>query len=211
MNRLEYKQFYRRNLPHYQPVNAKLFVTFRLAGTLPFDVINKLKQEKESHAANLVKIENLEKRKDAEYLFQKRLFAKYDKYLDSAKTGPVFLKQESIAEIVYESILFRNAKFYDLDAFCIMPNHVHLVFQPLTEGCEIFSISKIMHSLKRYTSREANKILARTGQFWQHENYDHVVRDEDELTRIIQYILYNPAKAGYVENWKDWKWIYCRF
>jgi putative transposase len=71
-------------------------------------------------------------------------------------------------------------------------------------------MSAIMHSLKLYTAREANLVLGRTGSFWQHENYDHVVRDEAELRRIILYVVHNPVKAGLVEHWEDWKWTYCK-
>jgi REP element-mobilizing transposase RayT len=72
-------------------------------------------------------------------------------------------------------------------------------------------MSAIMHSLKRYTARESNLLLGREGQFWQHENYDHVVRDEAELNRIIRYVLNNPAEAGLVERWEDWQWSYCKY
>jgi len=67
-----------------------------------------------------------------------------------------------------------------------------------------------MQSLKRYTAAKANKILVRRGPFWQHENYDHIVRNEHELERIIVYVLNNPVKAGLVKNRDDWKWNYCR-
>jgi REP element-mobilizing transposase RayT len=68
-----------------------------------------------------------------------------------------------------------------------------------------------MQSLKWYTAKECNKILNCTGQFWQHESYDHVVRNEEELNRIIEYILNNPVKAGLVETHEDWKWNYCKY
>ncbi len=71
-------------------------------------------------------------------------------------------------------------------------------------------VSKIMQSLKRYTAREANKILGRRGAFWQDESYDHVVRDSNELERIVLYVLHNPVKAGLIEHWRDWKWSYSR-
>ncbi|MAU00364.1 MAG: hypothetical protein CL608_24750 [Anaerolineaceae bacterium] len=61
-----------------------------------------------------------------------------------------------------------------------------------------------MHSLKRYTAVEANKVLGRQGQFWQHESYDHIVRDEAELQRIRQYVLNNPVKAGLVDSAEQW-------
>jgi len=72
-------------------------------------------------------------------------------------------------------------------------------------------MSAIMHSLKRYTARQANLLLGREGGFWQHENHDHVVGDEAERQRIITYVLNNPVKAGLVEHWEEWKWIYCKY
>lgn len=67
-----------------------------------------------------------------------------------------------------------------------------------------------MHSLKRYTAVEANKLLGRQGQFWQHESYDHVVRDEAELNRVRDYVLKNPVKVGLVESPAEWPWSYMR-
>ncbi len=72
-----------------------------------------------------------------------------------------------------------------------MPNHVHLLITPLTE------ISKLVQSLKRFTAREANRILHSTGQpFWQQESYDRLVRNETEFQRITRYIEMNPVHAG---------------
>ncbi len=88
-----------------------------------------------------------------------------------------------------------------------MPNHVHLLFTPLERpDGTYFSLARIMHSLKRYTAREANKALRRTGQFWQHESYDHFVRDAAEHERIVRYILNNPVSAGLVNHWEEWQW-----
>lgn len=87
-----------------------------------------------------------------------------------------------------------------------MPNHIHIVFMPLKESKDkYYSLSKIMHSFKRHTAHEANLTLGRTGTFWQHENYDHFVRDDAELERIVKYVLYNPVKANLVKEQSDWK------
>ncbi|MDR9365343.1 MAG: hypothetical protein RI575_08395, partial [Balneolaceae bacterium] len=74
-----------------------------------------------------------------------------------------------------------------------------------------FPITKILESLKKFTARRCNKILNRTGQtFWQAESYDHVVRDEDELERIIRYVIYNPVKSKLVTDWREWKFTFCK-
>ena len=69
-------------------------------------------------------------------------------------------------------------------------------------------MTKILKSLKWYTGVECNKILRRSGSFWQHESYDHIIRSEDELLKIVEYVLLNPVKAGLVEKLEDWKWSY---
>ena len=71
-----------------------------------------------------------------------------------------------------------------------------------------YIVTEILRKLKGSTSRECNKILNRRGEFWQHESYDHVVRNIDELKRIVNYVLQNPLKAGLVDNWTEWRWSY---
>ena len=67
-----------------------------------------------------------------------------------------------------------------------------------------------MQSIKRYSSRESNLIINRQGRFWHEENYDHIVRNQEELDKIINYIMQNPVKAGLVKNAEDWKWRYLK-
>ncbi|MDN3513792.1 MAG: hypothetical protein NG747_05265 [Candidatus Brocadia sp.] len=103
-----------------------------------------------------------------------------------------------------------------------MPNHVHLVFTVrhdyissirakarATSTTARYRVTDILRLIKGSTAREANKILHRTGTFWQHESYDHVVRDGKELERVVRYVINNPVKAGFVAKAEDWKWSYC--
>ena len=93
-----------------------------------------------------------------------------------------------------------------------MPNHVHLICRPLeNEKDKYFSLTEILHSLKRHAARQSNLILNRSGSFWQDESYDHIIRNEAELERTINYILYNPVKANLVKEQKDWSWAYCKY
>ena len=89
---------------------------------------------------------------------------------------------------------------------------MHLVFTPLFKGKDIYhSLSAIMQAIKGRSAYQVNPLLNRRGTFWQHENYDHVVRDEAKWRRIIMYVLNNPVKAGLVQQWQDWPWSYCKF
>ena len=107
-----------------------------------------------------------------------------DRYLDTTRTGPLYLKQKHIAELVVTTIR-RGAEelgHYNLEAYVVMANHVHLLVVPY------ISPTRFLLSLKSYTARQANKLLGRTGEpFWQQESYDHWVRDEAERRRIISY------------------------
>ncbi len=210
MNNLTYKEFYRRNLPHIQPRGSTFLINFRLAGSLPQIVIEDLKAKAEQLEHTLQTIANPAERfrhKDQE---QRKLFGKWDDTLHKSQTGPFYLKDVLIAQIVADAIRYHDGDWFELVAFCIMPNHAHIVLTPFKSSeTADYSLTKIMHNIKRNSAKQANTALGRTGQFWQHESYDHFVRDEAELGRILQYVINNPVKAGLVADWQDWKWTYC--
>ncbi|MEK7725062.1 MAG: transposase [Acidobacteriota bacterium] len=229
---MEYKQYYRRKLPHIHSPGAVLFVTFRLAGSIPKTVIEKWKQEKiwlEKESGRIQKLsesENITNNQKEDLLnFHRRWFAKFEDVLHQEESNIVWLKDEMVAQIIADSLKYRDGKVYHLKAFCIMSNHVHVVFKPLldekslkeVEGSSPLkfvssepALAEIMQSLKGYTAHEANKILNRSGKFWEEESYDHEVRNEEELSRIVKYVLNNPVKAGLVKDWRDWKWNWLR-
>ena len=82
-----------------------------------------------------------------------------------------------------------------------MANHVHVLLTPHVE------MKKVTRAIKSYSARKANQILGRTGEpFWQDESYDHWIREDEEMNRIIRYIEWNPVKARLVERIEDWPW-----
>jgi putative transposase len=235
-----FKTYYRRNLPHYQPIGYTYFVTYRLSGSLPVEVIKKLKGERENQLREISGISDKSLQQENYKRIQSAYFGKFDKLLDASDYGPTWLRQKEIAQIVKDAIHFYDSKKYDLICYTIMSNHVHQVFTPIVgrisdstnqrnvdqisdstnqqSEAEVsrnrvsgYIVTKILQDLKRFTARECNKSLNRSGSFWQHESYDHVVRDYDELQRIVEYVLNNPVKAGFCEKWEDWKWSYCNF
>lgn len=209
------KTFYRRHLPHIQPPGATLFVTFRQYGSLPRSVSEQLHQEYEhlrQEANRYVLQDTIGKEYRRIYEQQKRLFAKFDQYLDQSVGGPHFLKQAEIARLVCSTIKYWDQKRYDLLCYCVMSNHVHIVIIPLeiSDG-EYYLLELIMHSIKSYSATEANKILNRAGKpFWNSESFDHYSRSDEETGRIIAYVMNNPVKAGLVKSPKDWEWSYCK-
>ncbi len=99
-----------------------------------------------------------------------------------------------------------DLKHYEIHAYVVMANHVHLLITPRIE------VSKFMQSLKRFTAREGNRMLGLTGQpFWQEESYDRLVRNPEEFERIARYIEHNPVKAGLVKEPADFLWSSARW
>ena len=171
---------YKRHLPHWQPDNRPVFLTWRLHGSWPRDVLSVQRDGSPGEQ-----------------------FVRFDRELDQAKLGPTWLTQPEIARLVIEAFQYGDVtlKRYTLAEFVIMPNDVHLLLWPQV------SLAKITQQIKGYTARRANLILGRKRQpFWQDESYDHWVRDRGEMFRIARYIVHNPARAGLVKRPEDWPW-----
>ncbi|MCB0101021.1 MAG: hypothetical protein H6635_10790 [Anaerolineales bacterium] len=209
-------EFFQRNLPHYHLPNATYFITFRLAGSLPVEVWKKLKEDYEKEKRILaVKFSGTELHEEL-YKTQKRHFARFDFLLEKNKESPRWLAETQFAEVVQQELHALHPEQYNLHAYCIMLNHCHLLIdqqgipRPKTpiNGKHYTSLSHAMHLLKGRTGYACAKLLGRKGAFWQHESYDHVVRDEKEFIRILDYIANNPVKAGVVEKWQDWTYTY---
>jgi REP element-mobilizing transposase RayT len=328
------KIFYRRHLPHYHPPHATYHVVFRLDGSLPGHVIERLRTERATSQRKIADIADEKQKREKWREYQKTYFGKFDDLLDGSKTGPTWLKELQVANAVTKAIHFLDGKQLDVLAYCIMPNHVHLVIEkvgrhlsradndsgqdqtkrplhgrtkvrptvlidsvgdlsrpdndsgqdqterplhgrtevrptvlidsvgdlsrpdndsgqdqtkrPLLGRTEVrptvlidsvgdlsrpdndsgqdqterplhgrtevrpTALNTALRLLKGATARECNRILQRTGAFWQHESYDHVIRDDEELEQTIWYVLFNPVKAGLVNSWQDWPWTFCR-
>ena len=169
-----------RRLPHIYPEGKPLFITWHLHGSLPHSSYPPPGKLNAGQA-----------------------FVWIDRHLDAARSGPLYLKQEPIAQLVIASIRYNaeQLQHYELHAFVVMANHVHLLVLPRVNP------SRFLQSVKGYTAREANRLLGRTGQpFWQAESYDHWVRDDGEWERIKAYVENNPVKAGLVANAEDYPW-----
>jgi REP element-mobilizing transposase RayT len=163
-------------LPHFDSPEAVQFVTFRLTDSLPRAVAEALGQLPNS-------------------------LAETDHRLD-AGLGSCWLGQPPIAEVVEDAILHFDALRYRLLAWCIMPNHVHVVVEP-TDG---YALGGIIHSWKSFSAKYANRILDRSGAFWHRDYFDRFIRDEGHLARTIAYVENNPVKAGLVSLPDAWRW-----
>ena len=177
----------RRNLPHWCQHGVMYFVTFRLSDSLPKEKVDQLLQEREAwHKHHREPYSDAERREYAE-LFSERV----EEWLD-AGSGSCCLAQLGPAEQVAQALRHFHGDRYVLDEWVVMPNHVHALVTPLGKH----ALSDILHAWKSYTANQINKLRGTTGQFWQHESYDHIVRSEKQLHRFRRYIRENPAKAG---------------
>ena len=185
-------------LPHWETENATYSVTTRLNDSLPAEIVARLREEHESRLPRARLEGELTAVRKSELELEYSL--QVDAYLDRG-LGSCILAEPGVGKMVLAAVRFFQGERYSLEAACVMPNHLHLVIRPL----EQWTLSSIMHSLKRYTSREANRLLGRTGSNWQHEYYDRIVRNATDLERTVRYVLDNPRKAGLGEEW-PWVW-----
>ncbi len=120
-------------------------------------------------------------------------------YLDQGY-GNCYLNDPRVAEMVQDSLLFYDGERCALWAWVVMPNHVHLLVTP-AEGEEL---SVILHSLKSYTAHKANRILGRTGRFWQRESFERYICDCEHFQNVVAYIENKPVKARLCGKPSDW-------
>ena len=206
--------YYRRNLPHYQPPNCTYFTTFRLVGSLPCEALNKLRDERTEAMRKIAGLSSRSTRREKYLEFRWRYYVECDALLDAASTGPNWLAEAPIMSIVSDAMHYWDGNLYDLLGFTIMPNHVHLVFgvgepRPGSTGAG-FVVTDILGSIKKYSARAAHIELRRDGDFWQHESYDHLIRNGEELERILWYMILNSVSAGLVGSWEEWPGTYCK-
>jgi putative DNA methylase len=173
----------RRRLPHLDVLDKPVFITFRLHDSLP---------------AN--------RAFSTSTLTSGQAFVAMDRLLDHAQSGPMFLRQPEIAEVVRASLYCgEELGHYELHAWVIMPNHVHVLLTPRVD------VSKLLAGLKGATAKRANALLNRAGQpFWQDESFDRVVRNGDQFGRIRRYIDNNPVAAGLAPTPEEYPWSSAR-
>jgi REP element-mobilizing transposase RayT len=129
-------------------------------------------------------------------------------YFVTSNTCPGIILSEDARDIVFGSIRYWSRKKLDLYGAVVMPDHMHIVLQPLEKSPNSFySLAEILHSVKSYSANKVNQVLGRTGPLWRDENFDRIVRDEHELQEKMEYVMNNPVRAGLVEFIDDYKWL----
>jgi len=172
-------------LPHFEGGEICQFLTLRLGDSLPQTVWLKWKDEMEQT-----------EEENAKRLLRQR----FEKYLDEGY-GECFLQDERIALLVQESLLHFDLIRYKLLAWVIMPNHIHFLIKPINNH----QISEIIKKFKTFTAHEANKILNRSGKFWQEDYFDRYIRNYAHFIKTVDYIENNPVKAKLCQSYTEWR------
>ncbi len=175
-----------RNLPHWQQGETWVFVTWRLADSLPKAKLDQWKEERDIWLSHHP--EPWDEKTDAEY--HERFSRQIDEWLDQG-SGSCVLKDPAHAGIVADALRHFDGERYELASFVVMPNHAHVLFRPLGQH----RLPEILKSWKGFTAREINKRLGKTGPLWQDEYWDRLIRNERHFFKVAEYIRENPLKA----------------
>ena len=185
------------NLPHWEQSGATYFVTFRLADALPATVIEQIRAERDDIVNTAARL-GRDLSDDELHRLQELQTVKMDQFLNAGH-GACWLRRDDCAKVLADALNHFDRERYDLAAWCVMPNHVHVLVRPLFA----YTLQEILHSWKSFTAKKCLELVGRTGAFWQEEYFDRIVRDEAEFERFVGYIAANPVDAGL----KDWAWV----
>lgn len=172
-------------LPHFDAPDVTQFITFQLHDSFP--------------VTRRAEFETILKDPDASV---KR--RKLEVWLDRGH-GECWLQGRDVAELVEKTLLEADGRDYRMQAWVVMPNHVHLVVD-----VRDVPLVKLINGWKGKSARLANQLLHRSGKFWQEDYYDTVIRDDTQLKRALRYTEQNPVKAYLAKAARAWPWSSAR-
>lgn len=176
--------YHRGYLPHLDVQGRRQAITFRLADSLPGEVIERWKAELAEHPTE-----------DQRERMRRRVACYEDR-----GAGKCWLARPEVATLVVTALRHFEGARYHLVEWCVMPNHVHVLFDCLGET----SLAQMVRSWKNFTAREINLRIGTQGRFWAPDYHDRLIRDEDHLMRARRYIRMNPVKAGLCRRPEEW-------
>ena len=170
-------------LPHFDAEGLVQSVAFRLADSVPRDLLRRWRAELRGadRAAEL-----------------RERIARYE----DAGHGACHLRQPEIARLVQDALLHFDGDRYRLLAWCVMPNHVHVLIEQTPDH----RLADVVQSWKSFTAKRANRMLGRDGPFWAQDYFDRYIRDESHFEAARRYIHENPVRAGLCAAAADWPW-----
>jgi putative transposase len=188
---------YERNLPHWRQPGVTYFITFRLNDSLPAEVVEQAKRERDEWERRILEHRNLlpESLQEDYIAWQRRTWRKMEAVMDECH-GSCILRQPDIRQIVADALLFFEGQRSSMHSFVIMPNHVHLAVVALGD----YQIEDVIKSWKGYTARVINEKQQRKGQMWQEDSWNRIIRDDKHWLKVMRYIANNPSKAHLLEG-----------
>lgn len=120
---------------------------------------------------------------------------------------PIFLNDKLCKIFLVSLEYFKLILDYKIYAYCIMPDHIHLLLQP----CGKYELSYIMQMIKGSFARKVNKMKASTGKLWQKRYYDEIIRNDTMLIRKIEYIHNNPLRKGLANSLEEYRYSSYQF
>jgi REP element-mobilizing transposase RayT len=177
----------RRRLPHWRQIGVAYFITFRLADSVPQTLLRQWRDER----TIWLRWHPPPWRADEQREYEERFIGRMQEWLD-AGMGACYMRRSDVRAQVELCLLQFDGKRYDIDAFVLMPNHVHALIKP-AHG---YDLSRLLQGIKGVSANRCNKLLGCKSTFWMDESYDHIVRDVKELAAFRNYIAGNPTKAG---------------
>ena len=178
--------YHRTHLPHFEAGAIPQHICFRLADSLPKSLL----EQWEDELRRLPETEQQNERRQ-----------RIETALDQGH-GECLLNRPEVAAQVRDALRYFDGDRYHLHGWVIMPNHVHVLVTLLGDN----TLSGVAHSWKSYTAQQANQLLGRTGAFWNVDYFDRFMRDEKHFAATLDYIHWNPVKAGLCAKPDDWQW-----
>jgi REP element-mobilizing transposase RayT len=173
-----HKQWHSRGyLPHCDVPGLLQSISFRLGDALPVAAIARIQQARTD----------------------KEKYQRTETLLNQGY-GACYLQQPLLAETVENALLYGDGGRYRLIAWCVMPNHVHVLIETFTG----WPLPIVIHSWKSFTAKAINSHLGTSGMVWMEDYFDRYIRDDTHLAAVIAYIHNNPVKAGLVATPEEW-------
>ena len=189
-------RMYQRHLPHWRQEDATYAVTFRQADSIPQAQLLALKRWRA-----IWEQQHPEPRSEMDWqLLAREITNRTERWMDEGYGSCVF-RDPKFFKMMWNSLLHFQDQRHFTSCFVVMPNHVHVVIRPMTG----FELEDCLQRIKQYVATHVNKDLHRNGPLWEEESYDRIVRDEEHLWNVVQYIGRNPEKAGIpIAQWVRW-------
>ncbi|MFK8057642.1 MAG: transposase [Saprospiraceae bacterium] len=190
----------KRKRPHIYPGGATFMIGMRLAGSITRPAIKRVLALRRKYGQQIPPKLYWEATAEERVGFRKLLQG-----ADSRRdlNGPFHLHHsETCRQILIESLAFRDGMEYEIIAYSLMPNHIHLVVRHLSSNIHM---GELIWRIRKFTGRKSNEVLGLTGnEYWERESYDHIIQTQSELKQQVKYTLMNPVVCGLAKRWQDW-------